>query len=331
MRIPGLNGYDVILAGTWYLRELLESIVLEESLDEIAMRATITLAAGDDLPSVEPGHSVQVSGIPFGCDAVAELFNGVVWEPETIRKGRRRATLTCYDRSLFIAKSEDEYLLNAGQSASQRLRNYARDWEIPVGNMADTGIQLASAIYRSQPIYKMILQDLKETIAKGGQMYRPRMNGTCLEMVPIGANTVVWVLKSGQNIEELAERASLEGMATQVKVLGEAEEEGLSPVLAIEKGDTARYGTLQKVIQNSTIETTAQARQAAVEFLAGPMKTIGVSAIDINTIRAGDKVLLNDQEIIVASVKHVLGDPGQMTLDLATEQAVRRRFYARSL
>lgn len=325
---PGLQKYEVVLANKYYLRELVESITLEESLDEIAYRATIRLVVTPDFPGIAPGQEIRVSGIPFGGSSMVYLLHpGVMWEIESETRGLKHLTVTAYDKTIYLAKSEDEYLFPAGQTASQRLKRYAADWNIPLGALADTGVVLAKAVYRARTIWDMIMSDLKETVAKGGDMYRPRMTPNGLELVKLGSNQTVWVLETDRNIEDLIQRRTLEGAVTQVKVLGHAEEDKRPPVLAIVKGETAKYGTLQRVISDEKIKTTAQAKTAGQKVLAGMQETFTVTAIDINTIRAGDRVRFNQLDLYVMSVRHELGSPGRMTLELASADYIRRAVY----
>jgi len=325
-----LTSYKVVLANKWFLRELIESIILEESLDEIAYRATIRLVVTPDFPGIAPGQEIRVSGTPFsGSSMVYLLHPGVVWEIESEARGGavKHLTVTAYDKAIYLAKSEDECLFPAGQTAAQRLKRYAADWGIPLGTVADTGVALAKAVYRARPIWDMIVADLRETVKKGGKMFRPRMGANGLELVELGTNSTVWVLETEQNVEDLIQRRSLEGAVTQVKVLGHAVAEQRSPVLAVVKGETTKYGTLQRVITDEQIKTVAQAQEAAKRALSGMQETFTVTAIDINTIRAGDKVKLNQLDLYVMSVRHELGSPGHMTLELASADYIRRVVY----
>ncbi|MCD9025744.1 XkdQ/YqbQ family protein [Cohnella silvisoli] len=352
--------YDVVLRNTFYLRDLIESISLEDSLDEISYRATIRLVMTDDLPDIEPGQEIRISGIPYDGTSMAPLLNpGVVWDCEAADRGRQHLNITVYDRTIYLAKSEDERLMAAGQTAGQRLKMYAKDWDIRLGSVPDTGIALSRDVKRTQSIFSMIKADLKETVDKGGNMYRPRMTTSGLSLIQVGSNKTIWDLES---IEELTRRRTLEGTVTQVKVLGtekkaskasqQVDTSGMtlqeiarkyagtvdgsgklkspelpSPILAVEKGETLKYGTLQKVIQDSKIKNADQARKAARKELSGIQETYSVAGPDINTIRAGDAVRLNGVKLIVTRVRHDLGYPGRMDLDLAREDKVRRDFY----
>lgn len=329
MSEPNFNRYELILAGKYWLGELVESISLDESLGEIAYRANVRLVNTPDLPELRPGQTVEISGTPYGGAGTQVLLpHGVIWEVEVEKKGQSHITLTIYDKMVYLAKSEDEYLFPAGQTATQRLKKYTADWQIPAGTLAETGTQLARAVFRAQPIYAMIKADLDETVSKGGDMFRPRMGAGGLDLIKLGSNQTVWVLEVAQNLENILENSTLEGAVTQVKVLGPDSNGGsLAPALGIVKGETDQYGTIQKILSDSKVRTSNEAETAGKKLLSGARKSITVNCLDINTIRAGDQVKLNSAGLLVTSVRRELGNPGHMTLTLAAEEQVRREYY----
>ncbi|MEN6325784.1 MAG: phage portal protein [Syntrophomonas sp.] len=326
---PGLNKYEVVLDNKYFLREVVESITLDDNIDEIAYRANVRIVITPDFPGIAPGQEARVSGIRFGESNMMPLLHpGVVWDCDSQTAGIKHLDATIYDKTIYIAKSEDEYLFPAGQTATQRLNKYAADWGIQLGQIADTTIPLAKAVYRAQPIYNMIMADLKETVKKGGEMYKPRMTPSGLELTKLGSNQTVWMLELDQNVQDLGQKRTLEGAVTQVKVLGNASEDKRSPVLALVKGETAKYGTLQKILSDQKITNAGQAKTEGEKLLSGIQETFSVQGIDINTIRAGDKVQLNSADVLVISAKHELGSPGKMTLELSWEDYIRRKYYA---
>ncbi|RKN85881.1 XkdQ/YqbQ family protein [Paenibacillus ginsengarvi] len=331
MSSEAYRSYEVVLDRRYLLGDLVEGISLEESLDEIAYRATVNLLVSDDFPGMGPGQEIRVSGIPYGgTDMVYLLHPGVVWECENSYHGTDRLTVTIYDRTIYLSKSEDEYLFPAGQTASQRLQKYAADWGIELYQIPDTVQTLSKKVYRTQSIYAMLSSDLKETARKGGSLYRPRMTPNGLELFRIGSNETVWVLDPSGNIDSITQRRTLEGTITRVKVLGKEDNpEAATDVLAVESKDTELYGTLQKVVMDSDIMTVSEAVTAAKGYLAGIQETFSVSAIDVNTIRAGDRVHLarSGMDLIVTSVRHELGRLGKMTLELASFDYVKRRYF----
>ncbi|NPV52222.1 MAG: phage portal protein [Firmicutes bacterium] len=314
---------EVVLANRYYLGDLLEEATLADSLAEIAYRGEITLVVTPDLPVIAPGQEIRISGPHPVSGNMVVLLDGVVWTVESRTRGQKHVTVTVYDRTIYLDRSEDEYLFPAGQTATARLKRYTADWSIPLGRVVDTGVALGKAVYRAQTIFNMLWTDLKETARQGG-LYRARMAGKQLELVRLGSNSTVWQLET---FEEVAQSRTLEGAVTKVKVLGAAIEDTKSSVMAVETGET-KLGTLQRVIQDEQITTQGMAKAAAKALLTGIQETVTVTGPDIPTIRAGDKVTLNGASWLVTTAQHSLGDPGHMTLDLASEQYIRRRYYA---
>ncbi|MEK4236469.1 XkdQ/YqbQ family protein [Paenibacillus sp. FSL H7-0714] len=330
--------YEVVHLDKYYLRELIESILLKDSLDQISYTASVKITVPASMQVINPADIIRVSGVPYGQNVWKPLLDpGVVWEVNSGTGDIKTLDLTIYDRTIYIAKSEDEYLFPAGQTASQRLRKYATDWGIKLSTIPDTKTKLKKAVYRSQAIYNMITSDLQETVKAGGDMYIPRMTTTGLELFKVGSNSTVWVLEA---TESISRRRTLEGTITKVKVIGTedrkktvrtkgsgSKEESPSPILAIATGETEKYGTLQRMVQDEDVKTAAAGKKLAESMLTGIQETISYTGLDINTLRAGDSVKLNGVEQIVTSITHMLGDPGHMNLDLASVDYVKRRYF----
>lgn len=347
MITPGIVSYDVVLQGGHFLREAVEKITLEERLDEIAYRATIDMTVPGDqytgMPIIKPGHEMQVIGVPFGSSTISHVFNaGIAWDVQIVNQQRRHWNVIMYDKTIYMAKSEDEYFFEEGTTASQRIRQIAGDWGLPIHSIPDTGQPLAKALHRAKNLWSIIQEALQETAEKSGRMWRLRMMpGTItttpkykftpggLELVELGKNDPVWVLEFESNLEQVTQRQSLDGAVTKVKVLGNASKDARSPVLGVVTGET-NLGTLQKVHTEHKATDAAAAMKVANNMLAGVQETVNVTAIDINTIRAGDHVHVEGwPELLAISVKHDCGSPGHMSLQLADVKYIRRRYYAR--
>lgn len=320
--------YSVILQNKYDLSSLVENISLVDSLDQIAYLATITLVVTADFPVISPGDEIRISGVPYGSTGskVPLLNPGVVWETSSTSSAAKHISLTVYDRTIYLAKSEDECLFAAKTTATQRLSKHASNWGIKLGKVPDTKISLKRAMYRPQTIYSMIQADLRETAKGGGELYVPRMTSAGLDLVQIAGNEPVWRLET---LEEVTQSRTLEEAATRVKVLGTEATSGEVPakVLAIADGQTAEYGVLQIIVQEDDVKTASAAKKLAQSKLRGVSTTYNVTCPDLNTLRAGDKVVLNGMALIAVSVTHQLGDPGRMSLELATFEDVKRRYY----
>lgn len=321
--------YKVILQDQYDLSPLVEAINLRDSLEQVAYQGTVNLVVTPDMPPISPGMAIRISGIPYGKkDYVPLLHPAVVWEVETSNNGVKRMTLTLYDRTVYLDKSEDEYLFPAKQTATQRFKKYAADWNLKIAVLPDTEKQLGRSVYRTQSIYASMFADLRETAKAGGKLYHPRMISSGLELYELGTNKEVYILEA---ITDTTQSRTLEGAATKVKVLAtaasETGQEVPSKVMAIEEKDIAKYGQLQAIIQDDEVKSPAAARQLARSKLRGIRETISMNAPDINTIRAGDAVMLGSMKLLVISVSRELGSPGSMMLELGSYDDVKRRFY----
>src|SRR5690606_9259360 len=133
--------------------------------------------------------------------------------------------------------------------------------------------------YRAQPIYAMIQADLNETARKGGGLFRAQMTDGSLTLRKLGDNTRVWLLESETIATELKRSISIDGAITQVKVVGRDQ------VIAVVKGETDKYGTLQKVLNDDKIRSSSEANKMAEPLLSGMQETVHWTGVDINTLR----------------------------------------------
>lgn len=318
----------IVLKDKYIIKKFNEDITLTEALDTVAYTATIKLALTSELEDIGllKGDKIEIIDLHAELKTPATLFNGVVWE---IRKSKKSKTmtLTCKERTIYIEESEDEYLLSEGQTATQRIAQYCSDWGIPTASLVDTVIKLSKAMYRKETIFGMMLKDLKETVQKGGELYKVRMLDK-LNILKLGINATVW--KLGSIVDEIEESSSLEGTVTQVKVLGKNDkDENKSPIIGTYKKDTDKYGTIQKLVQDEKVTSVEQAQQMSNTLFNDGEESINIScAKDINTIRAGDRIELNSVFYYVTDITHNLVGTGNMTMSLGKWDYVRRKFYA---
>lgn len=316
--------YSVILRDNIKLDNLKMQITLSESIDSIAYTANIGIVVPQDL-KVSEGDPIEI--IKNNDPGKGTVFKGVIWNKVTDLKRNKVGNLTCKERTIYIEKSEDEYLFKEGTTATQRAQQMCGDWGIPIGKLEDTGVPLAKSPPKIDTIYKMMLDDLKETAQKGGGLFKYRMQNK-LDLIKLGSNEVVHDIS--KILENINQTGTLEGAVTKVKVLGKKEDDTKSPVIGTYSKDTDKLGTLQRVIQDEKIQDAGTAKSKAESMFSKGEGSIRVTGIDIPEIRAGDKVKINGFYAYVTSVMHQLGVPGRMELVLESLDQIRGKYYANS-
>lgn len=321
--------YQVVLNGQYDLQEVTEDIRVSDSLGDISLHLSFQFVVSSDFPNLEEGHTIDVIGVPYGETSTKTLYSGVVWATDETDNGSYKTlAVDVYERTIYLKKSEEEYIFLSGQTAADRIRRYASDWNIPLGNIPNTITKLEKAVYRAQPISSMIQKDLNETATKGGKLYIPRISLNRLDLYEIGSNMDIWLL---EDVETKTKSRTLENAVTKVKVLGKEVEGKSSPVIATVSKDTNKYGTLQKIIQDEKITKKSDAETAANKLLFGVEESSTVSAPGINTLRAGDRVKIDGKELIITSLNQPLAEGATMSLQLGSIDYVRRKYFGETV
>ncbi len=312
---------DLILKDKYKIKNLNQGITLREGIDGIAYIADINILETKNLINIgiSKGDNIKL------LDGNNKIFNGVIWDLDR-NKNSNKIRLECHERTVYIEESEDEYLFGEG-TATTRIKQYCKDWGIPIDELLDTKIKLSKAIYRRSTIFSMIKKDLVETATKGGDLYKLRMENK-LKLFKIGSNSVVYKLDN--ILEDINEKNSLKGIVTQVKVLGKNKDENSkSPIIGTYKKNTEKYGTIQKIIQDDKVDNSKKAKSAAENLFNTGDDSLSVKCKDILEIRAGDKVSLYSKYYYVIDVTHELNGSSKMSLNLCSNlDVIRKRFYS---
>lgn len=317
---------ELYLKNNYKIELLSEAVSTKESVDSVAYTLSVELALTSELEAlgIAKGDSIQLYDYMYSSGTYFMIFNGVIWDINKDKK-LKKVTLTGKERTIHIEESEDEYVWKEGQTALERMMIIANDWQIPVGYCDDTKIGLAKD-RRKESLYSMLRKDLKETAQKGGSLYRIRMDEK-LDLIELGTNVTTYEI--GNIIDSLEYKESLDGMVTQVKVLGKNKDDAtLSPVIGTFSAYTDQYGTIQKILQDDKITDYSSAQSKANTMFSTGEDSITVNCTqDINSLRAGNKVSLYGTVLYITDITHKFGGKGSMNLALMTWDGVKNKFY----
>ena len=104
----------------------------------------------------------------------------------------------------------------------------------------------------------------------------------------------------GQNVKGTTNSWTMEGVITQVVIVGKADSDEREPIEATVSGNTSEYGTLQKIQDRDENTTLANAKLEAkntIDENGAPKWEYGISGPDVPWIRKGDKIYVSAGDI----------------------------------
>lgn len=241
------------------------------------------------------------------------VFRGYVWDMSPKEALDEVAlALKCYDSLIYWQESEDSIFFSSGQSTSSIMNKLSKKWGIGLAYnyevIAHGKLVLRGAIadFVSADVLDSVQNKCGKKYAILGLTDRDGVN-----IRTAGDNKTIYKLKKGKNIIEIRGNCTLNGVTTQVVIVGKADDDDKAPVEATVKGDTKKYGTLQKIITRSEDTSLEDAKKEAKGILAEkgkPQWEYDISAVDIPWIRKGDKVEIEAKPLkgtyLVKSISH---------------------------
>lgn len=230
------------------------------------------------------------------------------WEP-TKSNQKDEFKITAYDELFNLMKSQDNVYYSAGTGTKTIINDLAGKWGIPIASYNGPNATHDKLAYSTKNIAEIIYDVLDDAAKKGGVHAILRAVKGKINVVKWGSNSEVWCFDV-MNSESETYKISTESMITRVKVMGEQNDDGRTPVEAVLDGKTS-FGIRQKIYRRGKDESVADAKAAAQDILneeGDPEETIIVKSPDVPFIRKGDKVRVKinyaDGFFFVKGVKH---------------------------
>ena len=324
--------YTVIIKadGTEYnLSNVFESLSFTDQQKQFAQSVTIQIANqevnGSWLSSLLKVRSRVFIYADDGTTK-AEVFRGFVWTRSYGSANDGKClTLKCYDHLIYMQESEDYRFFASGRSTEDVINSICKDWGVNL-DYSYSSITNSQLVLRGN-LADIFTADVLDLVKKRtGKKYVIRSEKDVMKIMHVGKNATVYHLKRKENVINTSSECTMDGMITKVIILGKEEKNERAPVEGTAKGDTATYGTLQKVINKSENESLADAQKEAQSLIdenGKPKWTYEVEAVDIPWIRKGDKVYVNagdmvDKNYIVIGVDRAISN-SRKTMVLTVE------------
>lgn len=223
---------------------------------------------------------------------------------------------TCYDRLRYL-KAVQPYAFYV-QKAGDMIRQIAADFQLSVGDIADTGYPIPSFIKEEETCLDLIGEAVQQTLLATGDIYvfYDDGNGLALRRPEDMISNVIIGEKS--YLTDYAYKTDIDKQTyNSIKLARPNEETGKADVFIAESSENiAQWGLLQlyQTVDGDVNDAQVKAQAAAsLEYYNRRMRTMQVSALGVPGLRAGQMVLMKvpglgdlnlDQYVLLESVTH---------------------------
>lgn len=298
--------------------------VLSENYNDLAKKLSITIPnymINNKLISSFIGVKDKIYAYADTGNGKLEVFRGYVWETENYNGSSSQMKITAYDHLIYLQNSMDNFYFSKGKSTKSILKSIFDKWGMKFEFKYES-ITHPKLIFRQTNISDIVLEILEEVKKKTGKKYVIRSIKGIIHISETASNTTYYELNSKQNVISASKRVSMDGMVTKVIITGTEDGEKNPPVVAVVKGNTSTYGTLQEIISKDDDTTLASIKKEANTILKDkgkPFIDASVNAVDIPWINKGDKIKIKTGNLVglyyILGIEHN-GSNKQMSLEV---------------
>lgn len=248
-----------------------------------------TLNKAGDISYVE-GDTVR-----FSVDGQLQFFGWVF----TKEKDRWDVVqTTCYDRLRYLKASASYALYN--MTAGQIIQQIAGDLQLSTGAIADTGYAIPSLIEQEQTCFDIIEGALQQTLLNTGNIYVLYDDGNGLALQQPASMISPVIIGDKSLLTEYTYKTDIDSQTyNSVKLSRPNEDTGRADIfIAQDSTNIGKWGLLQlyQTVDGAMNDAQVQAQaQASLEYYNRRMRTLKVTSLGVNGLRAGQMVMMKVQ------------------------------------
>lgn len=308
--------YITVVSGDtkYNLRPAITSLELSQPEKDMAQKLVFTCANvkvnGEYLRTmIGLGDKVYVN-YDSG-DGKKEKFRGEIWTSKSKNDTEREIGFVAYDKLIYLQESKDSFYFSKGKTTKSIVESICKKWGIKL-SYTYKSIKHPKLAIHTKNISDIIFDLLEEVRLKTGDRYCIRCIKGVLTIQNVGTNETIYHIVKKENLMSSTVERTKSGMVTKVVIRGPQNKAGKTPIKAIVKGDTSKYGTLQDEISKSKDTSLKEAKKEAKQIISEkgkPFVTRKIEeAIDNPNINRGDKVHIESGNIsgdyYVLSIEH---------------------------
>lgn len=215
------------------------------------------------------------------------IFIGIIFRSDISSDGD--LTLTAYDSNVYLSKSNANRTFT-NRKASDIIRMIAKDFDIPLGDIADTGYVIPYLKFQNRTLYDIILTALTLTRKQTGKRFFISNKSGKLTLTAGVSSNPRYIFKDGENLISASYSRSIEDTKTQVVVIGGAKGKE-TVIVAKDEEKRKKYGVMQVIEELDEKATASQVKQRAATLLKEEsvvseqfsVEVVGVPAVDVGT------------------------------------------------
>lgn len=254
-----------------------------------------------------------------------EVFRGYLWvRLSGFSTSDLEIKYKCYDNLIYFQESEDSLYFTDGKATNDIVSSICTKWGIKLQYSYDsiTHTKLPLRGFLSDIFTADVLDLVKK---RTGKKYVILSDQDTMHVKPVGSNDTIYQFKAGKNVTKVSSGWTMEGVITQVVIVGKADDEDREPIEATVSGKTSEYGTLQKIEskdENTSLEDAKLEAQHTIDENGEPKWEYVIIAPDVPWIRKGDKIYVDAGDIsgykIVRSIDRTI-DNKKQAMEISAE------------
>jgi len=231
-----------------------------------------------------------------------ELFRGIIMSQK--QSDKKMMTIKAYDNGIYLANNKDTFNYT-GKKASEIFVDCCQRFQIPYGDVADTGYAIPELPKPKTTAFDAVLDALSLTYKATGVRYYVMSSGGVLSLIRRKDSILQWVIETGVNLEGYDYSVSIEDVKTRIKLLSKED-----TVLA-EKSNAElekAIGIFQDIANPDDNAEEANLTEMAASMLAEqsePEKSFRVTALGIPDVISGVGVFVIVKELGISRSYYV--------------------------
>ncbi|WP_313429690.1 XkdQ/YqbQ family protein [Siminovitchia terrae] len=233
-----------------------------------------------------------------------ELFRGTIFSRNKTKSGL--LSFTAYDMLQYLLVNKDVYVFSK-RRADQIIVRLCKDFQIPYGAIANTGVVLNEIHQNETTLYDIALRALINTEKQNGRRFQITSQKGKLKLNEWKPSSDQWVLETGVNLIDYNYSTSIEETATRVKLIS-GDEKNTVTVTVSDSSGQKRYGVLQhfeRVNEKLNKGQLTKRGQTILNKKKGVQKELEVEALGIAEIISGKPIYVIEKEIGIKGTHYV--------------------------